>query len=207
MATQQVGGGASRGWACVSLAVRLRTVLAPVGRLSVRVLTALFPGTASHSIVSRTWLLGLVNSNHTVPGPAPGGRLPRPGRSPAPWRLWNLIGCGHAPCSELSVGLNSCTTIACRPQAVLPGRVSGSGEALCAHVRRAARLPRHHAAPQSPPGAAPGRRQPPPRAAGEAPPRGRGQLSPSRDGPVSGTLVLGRTPGSQGHSLCLRVRN
>lgn len=53
-------------------------------------------------------------------------------------------------------------------QIVLPGRVSGSGEALCAHVWRTAVLPRHHEAPQSPPDGAPGRLQSPPRAPGEA---------------------------------------
>lgn len=36
-------------------------------------------------------------------------------------------------------------------QAVLPGRVSGSGEALCACLRPPALLPRHHPAPPSPP--------------------------------------------------------
>lgn len=36
-------------------------------------------------------------------------------------------------------------------QAVLPGRVSGSGEALCARLRPPALLPRHHPAPPSPP--------------------------------------------------------
>ena len=41
-------------------------------------------------------------------------------------------------------------------QAVLPGRVSGSGEALCARLWRPALLPRHRAAPPSPPDGAPG---------------------------------------------------
>lgn len=53
-------------------------------------------------------------------------------------------------------------------QAVLPGRVSGSGEALCARLWRPALLPRHCAAPPSPPDGAPGHPLLPAHAPGEA---------------------------------------
>lgn len=55
-------------------------------------------------------------------------------------------------------------------QAVLPGRVSGSGAALCDRLWRPALLPRHRAAPASPPDGAPGSPQLPARAPGEASP-------------------------------------
>lgn len=53
-------------------------------------------------------------------------------------------------------------------QTVLPGRVSGLGEALRAPLRPAAVLPDHREAARSPAHGAPGRRLSPPGAPGEA---------------------------------------
>ena len=75
-------------------------------------------------------------------------------------------------------------------QAVLPGRVFGSGEALCGHLRPPTLLPRHRAAPPSPPDRAPVHPRLPTHTPGEAGSGGRRagrccQLGGSRGPPCS----------------------
>lgn len=81
----------------------------------------------------------------------------------------STVGGGSEPPEGASARLPPALTPGVAPlQTVLPGRVSGSGEALRALVRLPAVLPRHRAAPPRPADGVPGRPQSAPGAPGEA---------------------------------------